>query len=82
MLYVQFHSASVLAAVILALTVIASGAILHQSFGPNDPVLLLASLLVPVVTIGIAVGIIVLRRALNRCQPPAPQAVVQSSRAA
>ena len=67
--YVQFHLASVLAAAIWALTVIAPGAILHQSFGPNDPILLLASLLVAVVTVGVAGGIIVLRRALNRTNP-------------
>ena len=67
--YVQFHLASVLAAAIWTLTVIAPGAILHQSFGPNDPILLLASLLVAVVTVEVAGGIIVLRRALNRTNP-------------
>jgi membrane-associated protein len=77
--YVQFHIANVLAAVIWALTVIAPGAILHQSFGPDDPILLLASLIMPVVILGIAMGIIVLRRVLNRSQPTAPQASVQSS---
>ena len=74
--YVQFHIASVVAAVIWTLTVIAPGAILHQSFGPNNPILLVASLIVPVVIFGIVVGILMLRRVLNRIKPTAPQAVV------
>jgi hypothetical protein len=63
---VQFHIASVFAAVIWALTVVAPGAILHQSFEPNNPILLLVPLIMPVVIIGIAGGIVMLRHVLRR----------------
>ena len=76
--YVQFHIASVVAAVIWTLTVIAPGAILHQSFGPNNPILLLASLIVPVVIIWNCGGYPNVATCAKQIQPTAPQAVVPS----
>jgi membrane protein DedA with SNARE-associated domain len=60
--YVRFHVASVLSAVVWALTVVAPAAILGQSFGPDDPIVLLTPIVVPALTIGIPVAAILIRR--------------------
>jgi membrane protein DedA with SNARE-associated domain len=60
--YAHFYLASVLSAVVWALTVVAPAAVLGQSFGPNDPILLLTPIVVPALTIGVMVAAILLRR--------------------
>jgi membrane protein DedA with SNARE-associated domain len=60
--YVRFHVATVLSAVVWALTVVTPTAVLGQSFGSNDPILLLTPTVVPALTIGTPVAAILLRR--------------------
>jgi len=59
---VRFHLANVLSAPVWAVVVVAPAAILGESVGANDPLLLVAPLLVPALTLGMTAVVLVLRR--------------------